>query len=477
MRHGRLITTAIAAVAAMAIGPAGALAAPATFTDEDFAGGSATAPAAVAAGSVQLTRGTVTEEWNGPTLPTSWTASQYVVGGSASLAVPGTLEIDGAHVDSTRTFSTADGTQVLQWTGEFAGEANQHVGFANLGADGPWAIFSTQNGGDLVARTRTAAGGADAASTLMSTALGASFHATDPHTYRIEWSATDVKYYVLDVSATPVATHPFGVAGSLPVVMSDLTPSGAGPVATLRIDSLSQNLYPSPGTFESRVFDAGNVNAVWGALTPAVAAPAGTSVAFETRSSTDGTTFSGYQPVVNGAIQSPKGRFIQYRATLSAADNRFTPSFDSVQIAYDIANPATGGGGSGGSGSGSGSGGSGTSGGGNSATDKTAPKVAFAAKSLRASKKGTVSFTVGCPGTESSCTVKVTLKNGKKSVASKTVTVKGGKTKTVTLTLSSAAKKLLAKRHSLKVSSVVTASDAAGNHRTTTKTFTLRRAG
>ena len=102
--------------------------------------------------------------------------------------------------------------------------------------------------------------------------------------------------------------------------------------------------------------------------------------------------------------------------------------------------------------------------------------MSLAAKSLRASKSGTVSFRVKCPATETSCKITLKLKNGGKSAASKTVTVKGGKTKTVTLTLSSAAKKLLAKRHSLKVSSVVTATDAAGNHKTTTRRMTLRRA-
>ena len=97
--------------------------------------------------------------------------------------------------------------------------------------------------------------------------------------------------------------------------------------------------------------------------------------------------------------------------------------------------------------------------------DKTKPKVSVVAKSLKASKKGAVSFTVGCPATEQSCKITLKLKNGKKIAASKTVNVKGGKSKTVTLTLDKATKKLLAKRHSLKVSTVVTAVDAAGNKR------------
>jgi hypothetical protein len=467
MRHGRLITTAIAAVAAMAIGPAGALAAPATFTDDDFAGGTG-ANTVVSSGAVQLARGTVTEPFDGTSssLPTGWTATPWAMGGTATL-VGGTLEISGARVNSARTFSTAPGTQVLQFEARFAGTVGQHVGFGDV-STGPFAIISTScpatPGGDhLCARTLGPGGSSENEI--------AGFVAGALHTYRIEWSAGSVKYYVDDILAF---TQNVAVPSPQPVVMSDFDID----TATLRIDSLSQNLFLTPGSLVSRVFDAGSVYGTWGAMTAQSTVPTGTGLILETRSSNDASSWSDFQPLgPGGAIQSPVARYIQYRATLTAADNSLTPSLDSVTMGYEVKPPATGGGSSGGTGGTGGTGGSGTSGGGNSATDKTAPKVTFAAKSLRASKKGTVSFTVGCPATESSCTVKVTLKNGRKSVASKTVTVKGGKTKTVTLTLSSAAKKLLAKRHSLKVSSVVTATDAAGNHRTTTKKFTLRRAG
>jgi uncharacterized cupredoxin-like copper-binding protein len=139
--------------------------------------------------------------------------------------------------------------------------------------------------------------------------------------------------------------------------------------------------------------------------------------------------------------------------------------------AFTIASPTTSGGTSGGT-----TGTTQQSGTLNTAADKTKPKVSVVAKSLKASKKGAVSFTVGCPATEQSCKITLKLKNGKKIAASKTVNVKGGKSKTVTLTLDTATRKLLAKRHTLKVSTVVTAVDAAGNKRTTTKQATLRRA-
>ena len=79
--------------------------------------------------------------------------------------------------------------------------------------------------------------------------------------------------------------------------------------------------------------------------------------------------------------------------------------------------------------------------------------MTLVAKSLKASKKGAVSFTVGCPATESTCQITLKLKNGAKTVASKTVTVKGGKTKTVTLQLNKATRQQL-KHRSLKVSTV-----------------------
>jgi hypothetical protein len=52
--------------------------------------------------------------------------------------------------------------------------------------------------------------------------------------------------------------------------------------------------------------------------------------------------------------------------------------------------------------------------------------------------------------------------------------VTGGKTKTVTLQLNKATRQQLQHR-SLKLSSVLSASDAAGNKRTTTKKVTLHK--
>jgi hypothetical protein len=332
-------------------------------------------------------------------------------------------------------------------------------------------------------------------------------------------------------------------------VMSDVTPGGA-PAKTLNVDWLGMGSFASPGTFTSQVHDASDTRAVWGALTPTATTPAGTAITIKTRSGNSPTpadgTWSSFQDLVGGQIQSPIGRYIQYEATLTGSAQT-TPSLDRVDIAYNIDNVAPsaaitsvdvtgtsasvafssadsdtagfqcaidGGGfaacaspkaftgltagahtvvvrpidkaGNVGAtvsrtfsiaGPQSGGGGGSSAGGGNSQSpnvDKTAPKVSLVAKSLKASKKGAVSFTVGCPATEATCKVTLKLKNGTKTVASKTVTVKGGKTKTVTLQLNKAMRQQL-KHRSMKVSSVLTATDAAGNKKTTSKKVTLHK--
>jgi len=479
MRQGRFITAAAAAVAALAIGPAAAMATPGSFTDNavgDFNAGTHDAAISVVDPGLSLTRSMINQPFGaGPGLPAGLTQTQWATGsGTASVSPGGVLTADGVRVNGDTTYRP---DQVLEFRASFSSSApHQHVGFGDTLADGPWAIFSTMaGGGDLFARTLVAAGATEDTTnnvTSVRTALGnPAFDATALHTYRIEWFASQVKYYV---DGALVATHNVTITAALRPVVSDFDAANPGVVT---VNSIGLSLFSAAGSLDSRVRDAGAGNVTWGALSAVANTPAGTSVSFETRTgqtpNAGDATWSSYQAVgPGGAIASPSARYIQYRATLNTSDNRVTPSLDKVTVDYDVAPIPTGGGQSGGSG------GTNRQGGGNSGatTDKTKPKVTLVAKSRRASKKGTISFTVGCPATEASCAITLNLKNGKKTVASKTFTVKGGKTKTVTLVLNKATKKLLKKRGSLRVSTVVSATDAAGNKRTSTKAMTLRRA-
>jgi len=477
MRHGRFITTAVAAVAVLAIGPASAMATAGSFTDDnyaDFAAGTATNAWTVEPGEVRLQRTTALGTSNFDALPSGWSTTPWSMGGSVSIA-GGSAIVDGASMhdgESSGTFQQ----QTLEFRATFSGQEGEHVGLGNDFNAGPWAMFSAGPVGatpGFWARTLMAGSG-----TPIDIQLPANIVPTVSHLYRIDWNATGVTFYVdgVDVGTSSDVIP----TGTMRPVASDLAPGGG----SVKVDWFNLGPYPASGSFESRVFDAGtDPDVTWGSL---VASAAAGSPVIETRTgntSTPDGSWSQFQGLSGNVITSPRARYIQYRTTTLTAAK---PSLEKVVIGYDVdtSTPSTGGSGGGSTGGGSTGGGTTTtggsaktSGGSNSQADTTKPKVTLVAKSLKASKKGTVSFTVGCPATEQSCKITLKLKNGKKTVASKTVNVKGGKSTTVTLTLNKATKSLLKKRSSLKVSAVTTATDAAGNTTTTSKAMTLRRAG
>lgn len=484
-------------------------------TPMQFAAGTpGAATAVVEPGAVRLKP--ATEDFDGTSLPAGLTVTRWAPASGAASVAGGVLMVDGARVAGAPSYPPG---QVLEFTAAFSGAASQHVGFGVTLEDAPWAVISTGSGGGLGASTLATPGGTPTFDPISVP------NPTGANTYRIEWSPTDVKYYVY-VAGVPqlVATRPMAIAGQMRPVVSDYT-TGGGDV---EVNSLVLMLFPGSGTYESQVKDAGDARTVWGGLAAAIEQPAGTAVAIQTRSGNTASpdaTWSGYQPLgAGGAIQSPSGRFIQYRALLSTGDAHVTPSLDRVDLTYDIdtigprvavrrtrvsgtraevtftspdldivrfqcnldgrafatcaspqvliglnpgshrvsvrgvdrlgnVGPAVA-----------------------SRFSVTGPKVSVVAKSLRVSKRGTVSFRVGCPKTARRCKVTLRLKHAKKTVASKTASVKGGKAITVTLVLNRATRELLSRRGSLKLSRVVTATDAAGNHSTTTKMLTLRRA-
>jgi hypothetical protein len=526
----------------MAIGPAYAAADPSPLADDslaNFAAGTpGTATWAVEPGIVRLKPTTLSENFDGagPALPTGWTATAWPPGGGTGTVGGGTLTVDGAHVNDGNLTPTFSAPQTLEFRATFGDAAFQHVGFGDTFNDGPWAMFSTGSTSPvttLYARALAVAGGVEPTPIAI-----ASVNPLVAHTYRIEWSATDVKYYVDDAL---VATQPGAIAGPMRPVASDLTPDAVN----LKVEWFSMGPTPSSGTFISHVLAADGAHTVWGAVKET---GLGSGAAFETRSgntATPDSTWSDWQAVgTAGAIQSPSGRqYIQYKATLSSA----TASLDKVAIDYatDTTAPSAaidsvqvngttakitfsssasdldgfecsvdgaayaacmspkeltglavgshtvfvravdkaGNTGTGVSKSfgvdppASGGSTNVTSGGASSAVvaaDKTAPKVTVVGKSLRASKHGTVSFRVGCPAGETRCKVTLVLKRGGSVAASKTVTVQGGKTVTVTLQLAKAIRKQLHSHGSLKVTAVITASDAAGNKKTAKQSMTLR---
>ena len=148
--------------------------------------------------------------------------------------------------------------------------------------------------------------------------------ATVAHDFRIDWTASGFDF---SLDGTPVVPVPAPTAGfattttALPVQASNVDEVdvvGGG----LSVDSLILNTHKTPGTFTSRVFDAGDPKVTGIALTPNANVPVDTTATYETRTAEDATSLAAANWTAlpaGGAVANPK-RLLQYRALLSATN-------------------------------------------------------------------------------------------------------------------------------------------------------------
>jgi hypothetical protein len=235
-----------------------------------------------------------------------------------------------------------------------------------------------------------------------------------------------------------------------------------------------------------RVFDAvpGGYVATYGSAPPvdtsiASATVTGSSAVFTFAANQFGATFEcaldavGFAPCTSPASYSglPEGTHtFRVRAIVGGVADP-TPAQTAITIG------SSGGGGTGGQGSG-GSAGSpaskpgpetGASGVTPGAADRKAPRITLTPRLLRLSPTGFVRLRVACPRDERRCRVQLRLRLRGRYVASKTLTVTGGRTRVFALKLRAAARSELAQRRALALTAVAVASDSAGNRvRTTT---------
>ncbi len=98
--------------------------------------------------------------------------------------------------------------------------------------------------------------------------------------------------------------------------------------------SLGTNNYALTGTYITKKIDLSYVDS-WISLTATDTTPSNTSVTYETRSSSDGITWSDWQALSGTDIQSPTNRYIQVKITLTSTDGVNTPTVDDITISYN----------------------------------------------------------------------------------------------------------------------------------------------
>ena len=312
-----------------------------TFTDStvaDFSAGSPGADTQVSQtsnGEVILKPTQGDEFSGGPGLPAGWascpwTAPETCAAGTGATVSGGSLHVNGTYA---RTVATYGSGRSLEFVASFGGQSFEHAGFAvDLNTSANWAIFSVKSDGTFNARTNIS--GSSTETQLSSALLGS------PHRYRIEWGASDVRYYV---DGTLVATHTasFGATQMRPIA-SDF--SAGSP--EISVDWIHMSPYPGSGTFDSRVFDAGpGQSADWRALSWNASIPAGAGVAFGVRTGntlTPDASWSAFTPIASSGGDIPgSSRYLQYRAQLTTGDQNTTPTLNDVSIAYSTAADTT----------------------------------------------------------------------------------------------------------------------------------------
>ena len=172
--------------------------------------------------------------------------------------------------------------------------------------------------------TRTAASRVSVDTPLSSALLGSQ------HRLRIDWTPGGVIY---SIDGIVVASDAIAIDVELRPLVSDFTPGDGA----LTVDWIRMGPYASPGTFLSRIIDAGSsVN--WGALSWTAQLPSGTSIAFSARhgeSPTPDATWTAFAPItVSGGAIGGGSRYLQYRVELTAGDAGSTPAIEQVSIGY-----------------------------------------------------------------------------------------------------------------------------------------------
>ena len=322
-RTRRIVTAALVAAAVGSLGAASASASTVTVSDDTAADFSTGTPSDMVRpdGAVEIAR-TLEDNFEGVALPGTWTSSPWLAGGGTTVA-GGLMLVDGTRADSG---VPAGPGSSLQFTATFGDQRSTHVGFATDFQVEPWALFSTKEAEGATIYARTSNGAGVATDTLVPGILS-----TDPHTYRVDWTATGFDYYVDDVL---LARQAIPVTSQMRPQASNNAPEGGG----VSVDSMILNTHKPTGIFTSRTLDAADARVTAVSFTATDVTPAGTSVSYETRTGTTPAALAAatWAPLGSGGTVASPARYLEYRAAMTTSDAAATPRLDKVDLAFTI---------------------------------------------------------------------------------------------------------------------------------------------
>lgn len=258
--------------------------------------------------------------------------SKWVTGHeNAGYIVPPRLEdglviVDGGWISATTAISSAHLPVVVEGRARFA-EPGRGTGWGDIGLakitqipGPPNTLFISDNDGHVYANDyQPGAGGPQR--TIIN-----GFDWTQFHDFRFVLDTNHADYYVdgqLQVS------HPLSTPMIMPMYLWIYSQFQDYDLA---VDWLRAAHYPATGQFTSCPIDMES-NVTWTDLSGERETPTGTAIDFETRSSVDGVAWSTWEATgAGGEINSPAGRYLQYRATLTTTDPTHSPQIEEVNI-------------------------------------------------------------------------------------------------------------------------------------------------
>ena len=281
---------------------------------------------AVGDGALQLAQSGFFDHFDGSAVdPAKWTTADWA-GGSIDIVVANSLVTVNTY-DYIKSVPTFNQTQVEAYVQYSAN--GSYLNFAvgdNLNAPCTYMTIGPNSPGIMRVQTY------DTNYTEITTLLPAYDNIISDgqfHYLKIQWTGDQVHYYIDDPD-TPVATHTgFGrpLDGNYNIMLS----SSGLPFSA---DWISAAAYANSGTYTSNSYGAGE-NSLFQSLVWTGNQPVSTAVAFETRTSMDGVTWTDWQAVnPDSTISSPAGFYIQYRASLDSTDPSLTPTVEQVSITY-----------------------------------------------------------------------------------------------------------------------------------------------